>query len=427
MSIARTAALLLTALPAFSSQELPPDVLTLAHAMNTNRDFLKRLPLYTCLQTIQRSTARSHARASALDVVQVDVGASPGTEMYSWPDETTFSSLDLPDLVAHGLLSTGMFSGFAHNLFVGDQAIVQLIGEDSISGRQAIRFKYRVPSLMNRWNINWKGRLGQLQEAGQFWVSAPDYHLIRLQVDAQNIPPQLLLRSIALVMDYQTIHDHSSDSLLPIGGTFTVVDNSGTVYRNTVAFSHCHVFAAESKMAADDPDPAAVFTRYKQAEGFLPAGLTLKLALLNPIDATTARVGDSITARLESTVRSSTDFEILKGAVFNGRVRQFEKLNDPPNTYLVEISFSGVECGDRNYRFFAELLGMESLPGIHSARTHNQQTMNFHSEHGGTGIVHNESTISYSIPGAAVFFLSDTPSLPKGFSTSWRTTQAPRH
>jgi hypothetical protein len=413
------------ALPALA-QELSPDVLTLARAMNTNRDLLKRLPLYTCLETIERTRPRMRGRMSAGDVVQVDVGVGNGSEMYSWPGDTSFSSLDLPHLVMHGLLSTGMFSGFAHNLFVGDQGIVKLTGKDMMQGHDAFRFTYLIPSLVNRWVINWDGKSGKLQETGEFWVDAQDYHLMRLQVDAQEIPPQMLLTSISLVMDYGIVQSDSDKTLLAMGGTLTAVENSGKVYHNGVAFSHCHVFAAESKMSANDADIAAALTRYKEKEGLLPAGLNLRVALAEPVVAKNARVGDSIGARLELAVRLSPELEIPAGALLKGRIRQFSKVDDPPNTYQVGIAFSELEWGKRSYRFFAELVGMEPLPGIQPELSRSEGT-SAGSVAGTLQITRYETTVGYAIPGAAVFFLSDTPSLPKGFRMTWRTTEVGRH
>ena len=194
-------ALVLVALPA-GTQQLSSDVLTLARAMTTNRGLFKPILFYTCLETIERYSPQIRGRSRGRDVVQVDVGVGEEKELYSWPGDTSFSSLDLPDLVAHGLLSTAMFSGFANSLFVNGHGNVQLAGKDIVQGRNALQFSYRVPSLESRWTIDWDGKTGVLQEAGEFWVDAEDYHLLRLQVDAQEIPPQMLLRSLTLVMDY---------------------------------------------------------------------------------------------------------------------------------------------------------------------------------------------------------------------------------
>lgn len=46
------------------AEDLPAGVLQTARAMNANRDLLKSLPLYTCLETISRSRSKSGSRKS---------------------------------------------------------------------------------------------------------------------------------------------------------------------------------------------------------------------------------------------------------------------------------------------------------------------------------------------------------------------------
>jgi hypothetical protein len=321
-----------------------------------------------------------------------------------------------------------LFSGFAHSLFVGNHGVVQGPASEVIQGRDALRFTYRVPSLANQWKINWAGKPGELQEAGKFWVDAQDYHLMRMQVEAQEIPPEMMLRSVTLVMDYDVVLSDSGKTLLPVESTMAAIDNAGRVYNNSVAFSHCHVFAAESKMSAGDVDAAAVFTRYKQSLELLPAGLILRVVLAEPIMAKNARVGDSISARLESAVRFSPELQIPAGALLKGRIREFALLDDPPNTYQVGIAFSELEWAERSYRFFAELFGMEPLRGVESEIVQSHAVTK---QLGTTGMgtmtnITGESMFSYAIPGAATFFLRDTPALPKGFRMTWRTMKMSR-
>jgi hypothetical protein len=409
-------------------QELSPDLLTLARAMTTNRDLFRRLPLYTCLETIERARPREHGRPGNRDVVQVDVGVGDKGEMYSWPNENSFSSQDLTELVGHGLLSTGMFSGFAHSLFVGNNGVVRLAGKDSLQGREVIRFTYHVPSLGSRWQVVWRGKTGELQEAGQFWVNAQDSHLQRMQVDAREIPPHLLLRSVTLVMDYDLVTDDADKILLPVEGSIVAVDSEGNVFHNSMAFSHCHVFTAESRMSTGEADAAAVLTHYKEKQDRLPEGLALRVALTEPIVARTARVGDAVVARLESAVRVSPEAQIAAGAVLQGRIRQFAQLDDPPNTYQVGIAFSELAGADRSYRFFAELFGMDSLPGVQSdvVRTRELNVPLGTSAMGVMKTISGDRLTGYSIPGAVTFFLTDAPGLPKGFRMTWRTTKMSR-
>ena len=333
--------------------------------------------------------------------------------------------MDLGELVGHGMVFTGMFALFARNLFVDGNGVVNAAGEATVQGRRALHFTYRTPSLTSRWFINWEGRIGQVGEAGQFWVDAQDFHLLRLAVSGQDIPPQLLLESLDLVVDYQMSGAGETATLVPAGGSFTAVELGGKKYLNMVEFSHCHIFEAESRLAASDEPMADTLTRYKRQMGTLPAGVNLLVGLQEPIGIHTARVGDPVTARLEQTVKISPGLSVPAGSILRGRIRQFERLEQPANTFQVGIAFAELESEQVTYRFFAEMIGMEPLPGISSQLTTNRSRFSA-SMAGSIQSMSGETVVPIAIPGAAVFFLSDTPFIPKGFRMTWRTSKMAR-
>jgi hypothetical protein len=310
---------------------------------------------------------------------------------------------------------------------VAGNGLVRADGEEVIQGQSTLRFTYRTPSLTTRWQIQWHGQDGQLGESGQFWVSARTFQLLRLKVNAEDIPPQMLLRSLSLVMDYQPV----SNTLVPSGGWLEAVEMSGKMYHNAVAFSHCHVFTAESKVSASADSMVNILTSYKKQQGMLPAGVILRVALDEPIVARNAGVGDSVSARLESAIRVSPDLVIPAGSILRGRIRQFDRLDNPPNTYLVGLAFSELEWGAQRYRFFGALDYMEPRAGISAELSAGIGSS------GGMGIgtrrwienspaTESESLVGASIPGAAVFFLSNTAAVPKGFRMVWKTMKMGR-
>ncbi|MGH9623405.1 MAG: hypothetical protein ACRD4G_03570 [Bryobacteraceae bacterium] len=81
------------------SQDLPQGIMAVARALRHNRDLLKNVSDYTCLETISRERKAPKQRNSlTLDVVQADVAVGEGTEIYSWPGEASFSSDNLEGL-----------------------------------------------------------------------------------------------------------------------------------------------------------------------------------------------------------------------------------------------------------------------------------------------------------------------------------------
>jgi hypothetical protein len=151
--------------------ELPSAVLKTSHTLVHNRDLLNSLPAYTCLETIAREQKDAkQKKPRALDIVQVDVGVGRHAEIYSWPGEKAFSSIDLGNLIGYGFAGTGIFHTFASNIFVDHGAIVRLADEQVFQGRVAIHFTYTFPSLASNWNVDWRGARNLLKNAAATWI-----------------------------------------------------------------------------------------------------------------------------------------------------------------------------------------------------------------------------------------------------------------
>jgi hypothetical protein len=342
--------------------------------------------------------------------------------MYSWPGATSFSSEGLGALIGHGLLSTGMFQTFAANLFVFDQAIIKAAGEGVIDGRPMLRFTYSVPSLENHWDVDRFGSQGSLGEAGEFCVDRTDNTLVRLQVNATDIPATLPLKSLQVTVDYQRVSLDNKPELLPESAEFSVLDTHGKSYRNAMVFSHCHVFEAESKMAASGDNLRAVFARYEANRGVLPSGITLQVALETPVDAKNAKVGDAITARLRKPLQIGPEMMVPQGATLRGRIREFERVEDSANTFVVGLEFDELNWSGHSYRFLATMIFSQPIAGLSSALFSGHQSSRNVLD--GTLFSSTTETLRASaIPGAATFFLKDVRALPKGFQMTWRTEQ----
>lgn len=402
------------------TEDLPIAILHTARAMHINRDLLKTLPFYTCLETISRSrSASGRQKAKRADVVQVDVGVGADREIYSWPGQSTFPPGDISGLVSHGFLFTGVFESFAANLFVSGHGMAKLAGEEPLHGRQALHFTYTVPSLENRWVIDWYGARGLLGEEGDFWVDKTDYKLLRMKVRANTIPPNVPLKAVNIIIDYQLLSVNGRPALLPKQAQVIAVESSGAVLQDDEAFSHCHVFGAESRLATSE-DLNKVVTQYESNRGILPPGLTLRIRLQSPVHADHARVGDAVEAALDSALKISTETIAPKDSIARGHVREFTKLEDPPDTWAVGLEFDELDWPGHSYAFLAEITGMQRLAGFSNKIYHRFSSTSdpmIGSSYSGT----RENFWSTEIPGSATFFLQNNRELPVGFQMTWRT------
>ncbi len=428
-----TIAVIVSLIPVFGTlggmaEDLPPEILLVAHTLQANGKMLKRLPQYTCLETISRSRpSRKGHKSEKQDVIQLDVGVGAHEELYSWPGDAAFSSKDVAALVGHGMLASGLFHSFAANLFVGDAGLVKAAGTSVVNGKKADRFTFSIPSLHKTWTVNWLGARGLVGEEGEFWVDESDLTLLRLDVTATDIPANIPLQSMKVTIQYRTLPSGEGRVLIPEEAGLKALEWNGTLNQEAVDFSHCRAFEAESSLVptgSTAEDLTKTVARYEAQREVLPGGLLFSIQLETPVKAGKTIVGDPITAVLESPVKTRTQEVIPKGAVLAGRVRRFESVDNPANSFILGLEFDEVTWPGHLAAFFGSLFSTQPLLGLDSSVTATE-----HVESVFSGVMHGDRTtvetvVPAAIPGVASFFLKGTATgLPKGFRMSWRTEE----
>src|SRR5215831_18584581 len=106
-----------TNLPA---QELNPEwVVALSKIKRQNKDELKRLPNYVCLETVDRFEKRPGAKAfQRYDTLKLQVAVVDGDELMAQADAPQLDSNNPNRFSRGGALGTGIFSSFVFNVFV---------------------------------------------------------------------------------------------------------------------------------------------------------------------------------------------------------------------------------------------------------------------------------------------------------------------
>jgi hypothetical protein len=406
--------------------DLPGTVLQTAHTLRHNRALLESLPAYTCLETIAREQKGPKKRKSrALDIVQVDVGVGRNQEIYSWPGEEVFSSSDLAALIGQGFSETGSFNSFASNLFVSNGGIVRPAGEQVLQGRDTIHFTYSIPSLASNWDIDWLGSRGVVGESGEFWVDKQSLTLVRLEAAAQNFPPNLPLKAMTVVIKYEALTSEGKTVLVPSSAEAVAVELNGTMHRNVIGFSQCHVFKAESRMSSSPETLAKAVEGYETHRDAMPAGLDLSITLDTEIRGDTVKVGDAVIAHLNKAVKISKEGMIPRGAIVNGRVRELREIPDLPNTCQIGVELNEIDWPGHVGIFFGQAVNLQQITGLSTFISRGTiRTINAPG-----GLLTNSATENIwptDMPGVAMFFLSGPRVIPKGFRMTWRT-RATKH
>lgn len=406
--------------------DLPPDVLAAARAITVNRELVKHVAKFTCLETIQRvDLARNRRKIRAQDVVQVEVAVGGGHEVFSWPGQNHFSDHELGEIVGHGMMATGLFQSMANTVFVGNAAAVKLLEKSVLHARPAYRFSYKVPSFQSRWEVNWLGARGIVGEEGEFWVDASHFTLLRLIVNAVDMPPVLPLQHLQITIDYRPESLGTAKTLLPESASVLAAEWNGALHRDDVSFSHCRVFGAESTLLLSTAELVREVSKFQRNREVLPADLTLPLALETPIDSTNAMIGDKIRARLQERVVLPDSSTIPEGAIAEGYLRQLEKLDSGGAPYYqVGLEFDRLLWPDHSAEFFAEAFSIDSMASLSHA-TYTQNTRDWFNNR--SIEYHSETFHPVHIPGVASFMLEGNHvHVPKGFGMVWKTQETGR-
>jgi hypothetical protein len=398
------------------AQPLAPEIVLLGRIKAKAAENLQRLPNYTCTQTIERAHRNGKARKfEPLDTLRLEVALVEGKELFSWPGAGKFEEKGIGEIVGGGgAIGNGSFALHARSVFLSRWPTFTYFGETNLNGRRAIRYDYRVPQMLSGYQIRIGPNEAFVEYHGSFWVDADSLDLIRLEVHADNPPPNLNLTEANETMEYQRARIGGGDFLLPQSSELVMIDLLGNTIRNRTYFSGCRQYAGESKLSFAEPSPdVAAPAPAPQGQPIrLAPGLTVEVRLQTPIQSGRSATGDPVTALVGRDVKNHGEIVAPKGAVLTGRITRLEKRKGAQDYYIVGLDFSTIEFDNRSGEFRASLqdsgLAQNSRggPGRGPAR---RQMM--------------DADIPDADPkGGSVFVVrSSHVSLPRGHSMLWRT------
>lgn len=402
---------------------LPNEALSLSRIRQQMRKNLSQLPDYTCTESIFRQE-RSGASAPfrLIDSLRVEVLHSDEKELFAWPGSKKFDER-LMAVVGSGLTSSGEFAIHARNIFIGD-AQTTYAGEEALRGRQTLKFDYQIPAFSSAMTVTLAGQSGRVSTRGSFWADADTLDLLRLDVHADDIPPNLPVAAVVSTVDYGRVHIGQVDSLLPQSGQTELTYLSKSANRNLVQFSQCRAFRVESALRLEPTSllgteiPRDV-ERTQEIE--LPADIHLSVRLENAIDSKDSTEGDLIKARLELPVKGKAGILIPTGALVEGRIRRLESYDKPRRYFVVGLEFTEINFDGKRVAFTGGLERVDALRGLtwNLSSSKTRQTLDVV---GITDFYENEHVRTFELPGVGTFFVDGGQfRLPAGFRMVWRT------
>jgi hypothetical protein len=159
--------------------ELPKWVLDLSRIQRSMRTELKRLPNYTCAETIARYEGEGK-HPHLIDRIETQVAVTRERELYSWQGGP-FEERSIIDMVHEGFISDGDFSAMLQNVFAGRNARVSFMGEETLDDRKALRYRFEIPQAISQWVIRAGTAAGTVGARGSFWADAGTLDLLKME------------------------------------------------------------------------------------------------------------------------------------------------------------------------------------------------------------------------------------------------------
>ena len=366
-------AILLTACAGLGAQTTPPEGL-LGRIRAKAKENLAKLPDYTCLQNVERARrVRSTEEFRAVDILRLEVGIVGDREMYAWRGSQRFSDKDVADLVGSGTIGNGNFALHVKNVFLSTAPEFTYEEETTFNGRRTYRYTYDVQQDVSSYEIRVPPKRAKVAFHGTFWVDAETYDLLRLEVDAEDIPDALGLARARDVMDYSRVPIGGSEFLLPKSSELLMVGTSGDESRNRTEFSGCRQYVGESSLRFDgEPTPSTPAAKVTAPKPALPDRTALELVLEGEIDPEAAAAGDAVKAALTAPVKQGEKILVPSGTPILGRLVRIEKQALPFPHYIVGMEFHTIEAPGGAIDLSASLEKVHPAAGlIQQAKTMN--------------------------------------------------------
>ena len=324
----------------------------------------KRLPKYTCVQTVRRSRFEAIPAVRANDCAymrdaeierglmlawtdrfKLDVTVSEGAEIFSWVGAGHFQSEDVDKIVGGGMMGTGDFGPFLISIFSANGSEYRYLGSEQDQGRTVIAYRYRVPLAVSHYQVKVGPRLEDLATMtyeGTFRIDPENAELSHMTIEVPNPPRHAQMCRVETTIDYRRARIGGSDFLLPRLTVLKMWDAEAQRSENRIEYSACREFQTESVFRTDS-EASAGDSAVPQKPVAIPPGITIKIALRSIIDSESSFAGDAIEGQLLNAIRAHGSILAPAGAIAHGRIVRFEHQYQPSKYFALGLQFHSIE------------------------------------------------------------------------------------
>jgi hypothetical protein len=230
------------------TRSLSPSEALIERAREAAFEFSEKLPNFICQEFMARYRQRGHEE-TPLDIVSAEIIYDHTKESYrnvKVNDRPTATSLE----EISGSWSTGEFASTLLDLFSADtNARFRSGGASSISGLSAQIYDFEVPRENSHWKVNVDSQTLVPAYAGSVWVDPSTARVLRIEMQARNIPSDFPMDTIESAVDYSFVSIGGTSILLPAHAESLGCPRGGSYCsHNIIDFRNYHEFRVDVKI-----------------------------------------------------------------------------------------------------------------------------------------------------------------------------------
>lgn len=323
---------------------------------------LEHLPDFA--QSIERFTrATTDKPWEKMDALRFEVALVGNKELYALPGERQFRGRPLAEFAGRGSIGTGQFALLAKHVFLTSAAQFTYHGETEHDGRPAYEYSYDVPGTKSSYRLRFGNTESVVPFQGHFWIDAKTEDLIRLEVQAYDIPEALALAETETALMYSRVSIDGVGVLLPLLATLRVAAVDGVESLNRTNLGACRHYRPEStiQFAADEAAspagvaPAIPETATPSPKAALPKGALLEVTLDASLDPAASKIGDAVKATVVRAMKDGERLAIPAGVTVTGHVVRLENKTMPFAIHEIGLEFETIDIDGRSLPLFATM------------------------------------------------------------------------
>jgi hypothetical protein len=231
------------------TRSLSPAEALIERAREAAFEFSGRLPNFICKEFMSRFTQQGRAAEMPLDVVSAELVYDNAQESYRnvrIDDRPTDKSLQ----EIGGSWSTGEFASTLVELFRPDtKAQFRSGGASRISGLSAQVYDFQVRRENSHWRVQDGSQTLTTAYGGSVWVDPQTARVLRIEMQARNIPPDFPMDTVESAVDYSYVTIGGTSVLLPVHAESLGCER-GTrdCSHNIIDFRNYHEFTVDFKI-----------------------------------------------------------------------------------------------------------------------------------------------------------------------------------